>query len=82
MPYFKFFLYLQLEDFPTHPGDKICIQFSGDGAKLSRTSTIIILSFTILVPQSGYLSGSGSIVELDMLLSWVYISTYAILNAA
>lgn len=45
------------------PGDNIRIKFSGDGAKLSRTSDIIILSFSILVPQGRYLSGTGELLS-------------------
>ena len=43
-------------------GDKIPVKFSGDGAKFSRTSNMMILSFSILVPQGRYLSGTGKCV--------------------
>ena len=46
------------------PGEKIPIKFSGDGAKFSRTSNVMILSFSIIVPQGRYLSGSGKCVCL------------------
>ncbi|KAL5484389.1 hypothetical protein EMCRGX_G020878 [Ephydatia muelleri] len=41
-------------------GEKIPVKFSGDGAKFSRTSNMMILSFSILVPQGRYLSGTGN----------------------
>ncbi|KAL5489410.1 hypothetical protein EMCRGX_G018500 [Ephydatia muelleri] len=40
-------------------GEKIPVKFSSDGAKFSRTSNMMILSFSILVPQGRYLSGTG-----------------------
>ena len=43
-------------------GEKIPVKFSGDGAKFSRTSNMMILSFSILVPQGRYLSGTGKCV--------------------
>ena len=43
-------------------GEKIPVKFSGDGAKFSRTSNMMILSFSILVPQVRYLSGTGKCV--------------------
>ena len=36
------------------PGEKIPVKFSGDGAKFSRTSNMMILSFSIIVPQGRY----------------------------
>eukprot|EP00731_Ephydatia_muelleri_P003916 Em0002g92a len=49
-----------LVEFPTalKQGDRIRIKFSGDGAKFSRTTNILILSFSILHPQTRYLSGA------------------------
>ena len=44
------------------PGEKIPVKFSGDGAKFSRTSNMMILSLSILVPQGRYLSGTGKCV--------------------
>ena len=44
------------------PGEKITVKFSGDGAKFSRTSNMMIMSFSILVPQGRYLSGTGKCV--------------------
>ena len=43
-------------------GEKIPVKFSGDGAKFSRTSNMMILSLSILVPQGRYLSGTGKCV--------------------
>ena len=43
-------------------GEKIPVKFSGDGAKFSRTSNMMILSFSILVPHGRYLSGTGKCV--------------------
>ena len=42
-------------------GGKIPVKFSGDGAKFSRTSNMMILS-CIVVPQGRYLSGTGKCV--------------------
>eukprot|EP00731_Ephydatia_muelleri_P014497 Em0008g217a len=52
----------KLGECPTlfQPGEKIPVKFSGDGAKFSRTSNMMILSFSILVPQGRYLSGTGN----------------------
>ena len=41
------------------PGDTIKIKFSGDGAKFSRTSNFVLLSFGILTKEANVLSGSG-----------------------
>ncbi|KAL5506788.1 hypothetical protein EMCRGX_G008528 [Ephydatia muelleri] len=50
----------KLVEFPTalKQGDRIRIKFSGDGAKFSSTTNILILSFSILHPQTRYLSGA------------------------
>ena len=40
-------------------GDTIKIKFSGDGAKFSRTSNFVLLSFGILNKHANVLSGSG-----------------------
>ena len=45
-------------------GKKIKIRISGDGAKFSRTSNFILLSYAILEPSIGqYLSGLGKKVN-------------------
>ena len=41
------------------PGDTIKIKFSGDGAKISRTSNFVLLSFGILTKEANVLSGPG-----------------------
>ena len=40
-------------------GDTIKIKCSGDGAKFSRTSSFILVSFGILAKEANVLSGSG-----------------------
>ena len=64
VPYCISCIHLQLGECPTlfQPGEKIPVKFSGDGAKFSRTSNMMILSFCILVPQGRYLSGTGKCV--------------------
>ena len=55
-------IHLQLGECPTlfQLGEKIPVKFSGDGAKIS--SNMMILSFSILVPQGRYLSETGKCV--------------------
>ena len=52
---------MQIKNHPeSFPGDKlILIKLSGDGARFSRTSNFILLSFSILNKQSEVLCGSG-----------------------
>eukprot|EP00731_Ephydatia_muelleri_P024481 Em0016g752a len=54
-----------LVEFPTalKQGDRIKIKFSGDGAKFSRTTNILILSFSILHLQTRYLSGADTLLD-------------------
>ncbi|KAL5494030.1 hypothetical protein EMCRGX_G015299 [Ephydatia muelleri] len=42
------------------PNQKIKVRISGDGAKFSRTSSFVLLSYTILMPVGRYLSGIGN----------------------
>ena len=44
------------------PGQRIKVRISGDGAKFSRSSSFILLSFAILVPSGRYLSGLGKVL--------------------
>ena len=41
------------------PNQKIKVRISGDGAKFSRTSSFVLLSYAILMPVGRYLSGIG-----------------------
>ncbi|KAL5459982.1 hypothetical protein EMCRGX_G033386 [Ephydatia muelleri] len=42
------------------PNQKIKVRISGDGAKFSRTSSFVLLSYAILMPVGRYLSGIGN----------------------
>ena len=41
------------------PNQKIKVRISGDGARFSRTSSFVLLSYAILMPVGRYLSGIG-----------------------
>eukprot|EP00731_Ephydatia_muelleri_P028687 Em0020g331a len=42
------------------PNQKIKVRISGDGARFSRTSSFVLLSYAILMPVGRYLSGIGN----------------------
>ena len=54
-----------MEDNPQlyQAGHTIRVKCSGDGAKFSRTSSFILLSFGILAKEANVLSGSGTCIS-------------------
>ena len=63
--------YLQIaQDATSFPTDqKIKVRVSGDGAKFSRTSSFVLLSYAILMPAGRYLSGIGKSYNICQRLS-------------
>ncbi len=42
-------------------GDTVRVRISGDGAKFSRTSSFVLLSFAIINPEVNVLAGRGRV---------------------
>ena len=63
--YSSYLIFIQVKTYPNafKPETPVYIKLSGDGAKFSRSSNYILLSFSFLSCNTDVLSGSGKEIE-------------------
>ena len=61
-------MFLQLNTSTIQEGEKVKVMLSGDGARMSRVSNFILLSFSILQSTDDLLSSKGNITNNTILI--------------
>ena len=61
-------MFLQLNTSTIQEGEKVKVKLSGDGARMSRVSNFILLSFSILQSTDDLLSSKGNITNNTILI--------------
>ena len=61
-------MFLQLNTTTIQEGEKVKVKLSGDGARMSRVSNFILLSFSILQSTDDLLSSKGNITNNTILI--------------
>ena len=61
-------MFLQLNASTIQEGEKVKVKLSGDGARMSRVSNFILLSFSILQSTDDLLSSKGNITNNTILI--------------
>ena len=68
-------MFLQLNASTIQEGEKIKVKLSGDGARMSRVSNFILLSFSILQSADDLLSSKGNITNNTILILYKRIKS-------
>ena len=68
-------MFLQLNTSTIQEGEKVKVKLSGDGARMSRVSNFILLSFSILQSADDLLSSKGNITNNTILILYKRIKS-------
>ena len=68
-------MFLQLNASTIQEGEKVKVKLSGDGARMSRASNFILLSFSILQSADDLLSSKGNITNKTILILYKRIKS-------